>query len=92
MKISTACQTYLQEQRFSVAHMASSREETEGNTCTLCLGKSTNMSMPRIWKSIPAQEVASTLHVEQHGPECRSCRSDITTLLEIPCKPLQDLA
>ena len=40
------------------------------------------MSMPRIWKSIPAQEVASTLHVEQHGPECRSCRSDITTNLD----------
>ena len=79
--------------RFSVAHMASSRrrlsfppvsEETESSTCTLCLGKSTNMSTPRTWKSIPAQKVASTLHLEQHSPVCRLRRSDITMLVKNP--------
>ena len=39
-----------------------------------------------MWKSIPAQEVASTqsLHVEQHGPECHSCCIDIIRLVKNP--------
>ena len=62
----------------------SSIDETP-STCTLCFAPHTQMSVPKVWRDVQAQEIAYTqLHLTKESRVCRLCRDDISKLLINP--------